>query len=632
MHMENLLLGKCWYCGSEITYQDGASMVKCPVCGETLAVAEFLNEQIRIRKALEEGKRAAEDLKAAEAAKKEAEQKLQETVAEIGKTNDAHAQQEKLLEELRRKQEKSELDKIVRLYHQAENYQFERQFDKAAEYYHRAIVAGGNDPEVYWRIVLCHYCIEYQVDNEGNRIPSILYPDLTDPSEIPDRKDLEKSYQTEAQRKYYTELLGTIDRILNKYRELRTKVQFDVFISVKQRDEGKYTVDCGKAYELYQYIKDELGLRVFNSEHTRPPVGQEFEPYILSALLSSKVMIVVGSKKEYMEAQWVRNEWSRFQWLQKYENKNEGGSERLLFGYLVQGMQAGNMPRALANIQAIQEGVNAKDQLKNALMKVFSDKTTISSPEPIEKVLSDWSYWLGLGKFDRIRSEYDKLVDQGRYMEHMKVHLYALCADYKLTDINQLPDGVLGLTNNNKFNLACRNAHTDEEKELLEELKRKYREGQERRKKKNMRCMTYSVLLSSAVALVLLLLFIVKPIEDAGRDIGLEAILIGGTVILFVLSILYIRSLIRINTSGRAEIGIGTRVVGFIQLILCGFALWGAFREERDIWIIGRWKYWLNNGYSVNIPLIEIYCLIGAIALAALCAILMILSRGRRDE
>ena len=41
-------------------------------------------------------------------------------------------------------------------------------------------------------------------------------------------------------------------------------------------------------------------------------LGQEYEPYIFSALNSAKVMLVVGTKPENFNAVWVKNEWSRY--------------------------------------------------------------------------------------------------------------------------------------------------------------------------------------------------------------------------------------------------------------------------------------------------------------------------------
>ena len=517
--MTDLFLGKCRYCGQDVFYQDGQTYVHCTACGETLAVAGFLNEQIRISRIQEEKEKTLAELKKAEEEKKKAEERLYQTLSDLGETETAHARQQDLLEQLKNGQEEAgadlnslleltealqddqnrsidflgvlysrvmegqdsseealnalqsvtkilqssesdlqkktdeiagflktdaaektallaelkawlqqtnqensrrldrigealdrlakeneqrdrqleelrrnadetkaaienfekrwhqkELNKITQLYRQAESYQFERQFDKAENYYRQVLINGGDDPEVCWRIVLCHYCVEYQLDNEGNRIASILYPDLRDPSEIEDRKRLLNSFQTKEQEAYYTAQLQVIDRALEKYRRLCKEVRYDVFISVKQRDKGKYTPDCAKAYELYRYIRDELGLRVFNSEQTRPPAGEEFEPYILAALLSSRVMIVVGSCREYMESQWIRNEWSRYKWLQKHEKINGEGRDRKLFCYLVNGMQSDQMPDELLNIQAIEEGVHAKEELKRALKPLLADK------------------------------------------------------------------------------------------------------------------------------------------------------------------------------------------------------------------------------------------------------------------
>ena len=613
--MSDFLLGKCRYCGQNVYYQNGETLVKCPACGEELAVAEFLNEQIKIKKIQEERDKALEDLKKTEKEKKEADQRLYQTLSDLGKAETAHARQQELLEELQSGQDEaktdlnslleltealqdgqnrsidflgvlysrvtegqssaedalnalqsitkvlqssetdlqkktdeiasflkidgaekaglmkelrewlqqtrqednsrldrisealdelvkansqkdeqlrelqrsaeetkaaiegfekrwrqSELNKVAQLYRQAESYQFERRFDKAEEYYRQVLILGGNDPEICWRIVLCHYCIEFQVDNEGNRIPSILYPDLRDPSEIEARKQLEASYQTKEQRKYYTERLQVIDRVLDKYRKLCKEIQYDVFISVKQKENGKYTPDCDKAYELYRYIRDELGLRVFNSEQTRPPAGEEFEPYILAALLSSKVMIVVGSCREYMEAQWVRNEWSRYLWLQKHEKANGEAKDRRLFCYLVNGMQPAQMPNELLNIQAIVEGVHAKDELKRTLQRVFREPER-KSKQSVQQLITKWEAWLTLKEFDRVKKEYEELVQKGEFLENTRIHLISLCADYKVIEINELPKFVSDLPHNSKFVLADRCAITAEDRALVESLK-----------------------------------------------------------------------------------------------------------------------------------------------------------------
>ena len=88
---------------------------------------------------------------------------------------------------------------------------------------------------------------------------------------------------------------------------------YDAFISYKELDEnGERTRDSILAQEVY-YRLTEKGWRVFFSRITLEDVpGTQYEPYIFAALNSAKVMIVVGTSAENLNAGWVKNEWSRF--------------------------------------------------------------------------------------------------------------------------------------------------------------------------------------------------------------------------------------------------------------------------------------------------------------------------------
>lgn len=327
--------------------------------------------------------------------------KLKNVESRIGEIHETTRRVESSLREFSSKWEKSRLDELVNIYRQAEELQKERRFEDAEDYYRDVLIRGGDDPEVYWRLVLCHYCIEYQQDDEGNWIPSILYPDLTDPSEIAVRNHLLSRAKASGEELYhhYQSKLDTLDRILDKYRECHNKDIYDVFISVKQSVPGSterlYTEDYRVGRDLYDYLTS-LGLKVFNSERTRCPAGEEWEPYILSALMSAKVMIVVGTRPEYMESQWIRNEWSRFQWLQK--NEKGENHKRLLLCYLAGGMSPKQIPKSLnPGRQAIIDGLSAQSELKNALASIFpglkekADPVKPAAPEnkpqpkPVEK-------------------------------------------------------------------------------------------------------------------------------------------------------------------------------------------------------------------------------------------------------
>ena len=97
---------------------------------------------------------------------------------------------------------------------------------------------------------------------------------------------------------------------------------YDVFICYKETDEnGQRTRDSQWAQDVY-YGLTEQGLKVFFSRITlEDKLGQQYEPYIFAALNSAKVMVVIGTRPEYFNAVWVKNEWSRYLSLMKHDHK-----------------------------------------------------------------------------------------------------------------------------------------------------------------------------------------------------------------------------------------------------------------------------------------------------------------------
>ncbi|MCD8219632.1 MAG: toll/interleukin-1 receptor domain-containing protein [Ruminococcus sp.] len=74
-------------------------------------------------------------------------------------------------------------------------------------------------------------------------------------------------------------------------------------------------------------------------------LGTAYEPYIFAALNSAKVMVVVGTKPEYFNAVWVRNEWSRYLMLMQ-----EHKEKTLIPAY--KDMDPYDLPDALSMFQA----------------------------------------------------------------------------------------------------------------------------------------------------------------------------------------------------------------------------------------------------------------------------------------
>ncbi len=374
------------------------------------------------------------------------------------------------------------LDRLIELYHQATGLQLERNFDKAEEKYLELLAAGGTDAqdaEIYWRMLLCHYGVEYQEDN-GKTIPIILRPDLTDPSKMQVRKDLNEHIKNEEQKAHYAERLGKIDDYLERYRRLRMHKEwkYDVFISVKQNENGHQTSDSDHASDLYYYFKNKpelaaKNLRVFNSRHTPLPKGEEYEPYIITALMSARLLIVVGSKSEYLESRWVRNEWQRFEYLQAQDIKKTGRTKRRLFCYFVGGMRPEKLPLGLnPDVQGVMGSVTAGDDILDVVEEIFPSKqpqaSQPSAVETPEKIAGRMKAWLKLGQYPKVITQYESIVDTRpeMLMTMPWICLYTLCAKNSLRRIELLSSAKGDLRNDELYEFAYENA----DKSLREQL------------------------------------------------------------------------------------------------------------------------------------------------------------------
>lgn len=127
---------------------------------------------------------------------------------------------------------------------------------------------------------------------------------------------------------------------------MRNEKPFDVFICYKEKDEhGNRTVDSSIANDIYYQLTQE-GFKVFYAAITlEDKLGTAYEPYIFAALNSAKVMLVLGTKPEYFNAVWVKNEWERYLKIIKKDHN------RLLIP-CYRDMDAYELPEEFAHLQA----------------------------------------------------------------------------------------------------------------------------------------------------------------------------------------------------------------------------------------------------------------------------------------
>ena len=210
-------------------------------------------------------------------------------------------------------------DVMSNLFNRANNLRLKCEFDKAIQIYEKILEQDDSEAEAHWGIVLCKYGIEYVEDPKTSaRIPTChrtLFEAVTTDSDYLAAID----YSDATQQSVYESEARAIDRIQKDILKIvENEKPFDVFICYKETDEnGKRTVDSIIANDIYYQLTEE-GFKVFYSAITlEDKLGEAYEPYIFAALNSAKVMLVLGTKPEYFNAVWVKNEWSRYLQLMK---------------------------------------------------------------------------------------------------------------------------------------------------------------------------------------------------------------------------------------------------------------------------------------------------------------------------
>lgn len=205
-------------------------------------------------------------------------------------------------------------EQMLNMLNRANHFRQIFEFDKAIEIYERLLNNGNEDAEVYWSLALCRYGIEYVDDPKTlEKIPTCHRMQYT--SILGDADYLMAIKNADPiQKNLFEQEAEYIDKIQKEILEISNKEKpFDIFICYKESDgAGNRTNDSVLAQDIYFQLTSK-GYKVFFSRITlENKVGQQYEPYIFAALNSARVMIIVGTKPEYFNAVWVKNEWNRF--------------------------------------------------------------------------------------------------------------------------------------------------------------------------------------------------------------------------------------------------------------------------------------------------------------------------------
>ena len=188
------------------------------------------------------------------------------------------------------------------------------EFDKALGVYERIVAEDDTDAEAHWCCALCRFGIEYVEDPATYEwLPTCHRASFDSFLEDVDYLAALEHSDGITRRQYQKDAAKIAEVQRGILATSQNTEPYDVFISYKELDEnGERTRDSVLAQDIY-YQLTEQGQRVFFSRISLEDIpGTQYEPYIFAALNSAKVMIVVGTSAENLNAVWVKNEWSRF--------------------------------------------------------------------------------------------------------------------------------------------------------------------------------------------------------------------------------------------------------------------------------------------------------------------------------
>ncbi len=357
-------------------------------------------------------------------------------------------------------------------YNRANHFRRQCEFDKAVAAYEKILEQDDTDAEAHWGAVISRFGIEYVEDPATHqRIPTCHRVQVASILTDEDYLAAVENAPDEESRRIYQEEAARIAEIQKGILAISANEKpYDVFICYKETDEnGQRTRDSQWAQDIY-YGLTEQGYKVFFSRITlEDKLGQQYEPYIFAALNSAKVMVVIGSKPEYFNAVWVKNEWSRYLLLMKHDHK------RLLIP-CYRDMDPYDLPEELSMLQSqdmskigfmqdllrgIQKVMNAGNQAEasGAVRQVV--QTAAGGMTPGINSLMERTYlFMEDGDFDSAEEYIERVLDIDP--KYAPAYAAKVCVDFHIRKESGLADAPFLYEDNSDWQKALRFADSNQ--------------------------------------------------------------------------------------------------------------------------------------------------------------------------
>lgn len=356
-------------------------------------------------------------------------------------------------------------EKRMNLYDRANHFRRNNEFDKAMSIYESILEEDHTDAEAYWSLILCKYGIEYVEDPSSHkRVPTCNRTQFTSIFDDVDYQSALKYADPNQKRIYETEAKA-IDEIQKGILEISQKEEpFDIFICYKETDNhGRRTPDSVLATELYHELT-EIGFKVFFSRITlEDKLGSAYEPYIFAALNSSKVMVVLGTRAEYFNAVWVKNEWNRYLALIR-----QGAKKTLIPAY--KDMDPYDLPEEFSHLQALDMSkLGFMQDLTYGIQKLVEpekeqEDDTATSGVTVNSLLKRAHIFLEDEDWASADEYCEKVLDMDP--EFSDAYIGKLLAFYHCKTEQELTKLCIPIENNNNFEKALRFADPETAQKL----------------------------------------------------------------------------------------------------------------------------------------------------------------------
>lgn len=144
---------------------------------------------------------------------------------------------------------------------------------------------------------------------------------------------------------------------------------FQVFLSFKNTDNGEKTLDSQVAEKLYAFLLGK-GINVFFSNISLFEFGEAaYKDAIDDALDSVELMVVIGSKPEYLTSRWCKYEWQNYQ-----QNLLSGIVKGNIVTYLGD-MDLHNIPTAIRHYQSFNIHKDSFEKIGDFVIKALAKKS-----------------------------------------------------------------------------------------------------------------------------------------------------------------------------------------------------------------------------------------------------------------